>query len=290
MKTFLNAFPVPKGFFANGADGEFRMFTLAHILPLLILGGTIYLLFRFRKKIAASKHESILRNGIAILMIIMEMSYFWRLLYVGGNIIDHLPITICGWACTIGAFMLFTKNRTMFGIVYYVGLGFSITALFYPTVLTANGPMRYRYYQYFLEHGLIFVSIFYMIFVHKFRPTLKLMIPAAAFLIVLAAIAIPVNLKYNIANGYIRDANYLFIAITEQEFSIATVFSPPALSYFFAFAVLSTLFFGSYLPWLIMDRKRGKRAESEKSKSSEPISTASEDIFAEAAATDNVDT
>ena len=41
----------------------------------------------------------------------------------------------------------------------------TIFALITPTVITYTGPTRFRYYQFWLEHTLGYISIFYMIFI-----------------------------------------------------------------------------------------------------------------------------
>ena len=38
-------------FFGAGTEVEFRNFTLAHLLPILVAAGVIYLIWRFRKQL-----------------------------------------------------------------------------------------------------------------------------------------------------------------------------------------------------------------------------------------------
>lgn len=61
-------------------------------------------------------------------------------------------------------------------------------ALITPTVITYTGPTRFRYYQFWAEHLLGYVAIFYMIFVHNMRPAIKSLIKAYVALVVMAAI------------------------------------------------------------------------------------------------------
>ena len=47
------------------------------------------------------------------MLIITEMSYFWRLVGVeslGANPIDHLPITVCGWAVIFCSNLVLSKG------------------------------------------------------------------------------------------------------------------------------------------------------------------------------------
>ena len=153
-------------FFGKGDEVEFRNFTLAHILPILLMIVVIVLVYVFRNKLRNSKHEKNLRLALALVMIVCEMSYFWRLVGVpslGANPEDHLPITLCGWGVIFGSYMLVTKNQTLFDIPYFWLFSGTIFALITPTVITYTGPTRFRYYQFWLEHTTGYIAVFYMI-------------------------------------------------------------------------------------------------------------------------------
>lgn len=247
-------------FFGKGEEVEFTNFTLAHFLPIIIAAGIIYLIFRFRDKLVDWKHEGKLRFGIAMAMIVCEMSYFWRLVGVpelDPNPIDHLPITICGWAIILGSYMIVTKSQNLFDIVYFWVFAGTIFALITPTVITYTGPTRFRYYQFWLEHTLGYIAIFYTIFVHKMRPTIKSAVRSYIALFVLAVIAFAAN---NIIGP---GANYLFLAKPESTPSILDILpSNYALRIVIMALAVTLLFFLSYLPWLIMDKKRKGKCES----------------------------
>ena len=170
MKEFLNYF------FGKGETEEFTNFTLAHFLPILVAVGIILLIWRFKDKIQACKHEKAFRYTLAFLLIVSEMSYYWRLVGIPSldpNPVDHLPITVCGWAVVFCSFMVIGKSQSLFDIVYFWLFAGSIFALITPTVISFTGPTRFRYYQFWLEHTLGYISVFYMVFVHKMRPTVK---------------------------------------------------------------------------------------------------------------------
>jgi len=244
MKTFISYF------FGQGEEVEFEYFSLAHILPIVLMIGIITLLIIFGKKIKNYKHEGRIRFAMAFLLIITEMSYFWRLVGVeslNANPVDHLPITVCGWAIIFGSYMVVTKNKTLFDIVYFWVFAGSIFGLLTPTVITYTGPTRYRYYQFWLEHTLGFIALFYMIFVHDMRPKIKSMIKSYSALAILGSVALVVN---NIFPG----ANYLYLARPESTKSILD-FLPE--NYIVRILIMATivalLFFVFYLPWLIKD-------------------------------------
>jgi hypothetical integral membrane protein (TIGR02206 family) len=190
---------------------------------------------------------------MAFIMIVSEMSYFWRLVGITSlnpNPVDHLPITVCGWGIIFASYMVIGKSQTLFDIVYFWLFAGTIFALITPTVITYTGPTRFRYYQFWLEHTMGYIGVFYMIFVHKMRPTVKSAIKSYAALFVLAVIAF-------VANRVIGPgANYLFMARPEDTPSILDILPPNfAVRLLVMAVVVTTLFVLSYLPWYLKDRK-----------------------------------
>ena len=253
MKEFL------KYFLGQGTEIEFTNFSLAHFLPVLLMIAVILLIYRFRQPIADWKWEKKIRYVMAFMLILSEMSYYWRLIAMpelGPNPVDHLPITVCGWVVVFSSYMLLSKSQTLFDICYFWLLSGSVFALITPTVISYTGPTRFRYYQFWVEHTMGYVAVFYMIFVHKMRPTIKSAIKAYVALIVLAVIAYFVN-------DMLPGANYLFMAAPESTPSVLDILPPNhALRICVMALAVSTLFVVAYVPWYLKDRK-AKREQKE---------------------------
>jgi hypothetical integral membrane protein (TIGR02206 family) len=240
-------------FFGAGEPGEFKDFTFAHLAPILVAAGIIYLIYHFRNEIRNSKHDTTIRYVLAFTMIVSEMSYFWRLVGVEAldpNAVDHLPITVCGWSIVFCSYLVIGKSQSLFDIAYFWLFAGTIFALITPgAVLSVTGPTRYRYYQFWVEHTFGYFTIFYMMFVHKMRPTIKSAIKSYSALAILAVVAY-------VANDMLPGANYLFMAKPESAPSILDILPPIFAVRILIMAVaVTTLFFLAYLPWLLMDRK-----------------------------------
>ena len=137
----------------------------------------------------------------------------------------------------------------------------SIFALITPTVLTYTGPTRFRYYQFWSEHTLGYIAIFYMIFVHKMRPNVKSAIRSYVSLVILAVIAYFSNVI--IGEG----ANYLFLARPEAAPSVLDILPPNfVLRTLIMASVITALYFVAYLPWLIKDIKAKKAQTTNQAK------------------------
>ncbi len=260
MLDFLNYF------FGKGEDIEFTNFSLAHFLPIIVTVVIIFFIYRFRENIKNMKNEIVFRYIIAFTLIFSEMSYYWRLIAIpslGPNPVDHLPITVCGWVAVFGSYMVIGKSQTLFDISYFWAFAGSIFALITPTVITYTGPTRFRYYQFWGEHLVCYIALFYMIFIHKMRPKIKSFIKAYVGIIILAAIAYYANRL--IGPG----ANYLFMARPEDTPSILDILPPNfALRLLIMAAAITFLFVLAYLPWYIKDKKSQKvnNTESEETK------------------------
>lgn len=254
MLEFLNYF------FGKSENVEFTNFSLAHFLPVILAAGLIFCVYRFRKNIRGLKNEVDFRYLIAFVLIVSEMSYYWRLIAVpslGPNPIDHLPITVCGWVAIFASYMVIGKSQTLFDLCYFWTFAGSTFALITPTVITYTGPTRFRYYQFWAEHLVSYIAIFYMIFVHNMRPNIKSLVKAYIGIAILAAIAYFANQMLG------PGANYLFMARPEDTPSILD-FLPPnfALRLLVMAAAITALFVLSYVPWFIKDKKAAKQAAS----------------------------
>ena len=246
-------------FFGQGTEIEFVSFSLAHFIPILVMLAIILLTWRFKDNLRSCKREEVFRYILAFAMIVSEMSYFWRLVGVPAlnpNPVDHLPITVCGWSIIFCSYLVIGKSQTLFDIAYFWLFSGTVFALITPTVISYTGPTRYRYYQFWAEHTLGYISIFYMIFVHKMRPTIKSAIKSYVALAVLAVIAYTANDM--IGPG----ANYLFMAKPEDTPSILDILPPNfALRIVIMAAAITTLFVLAYIPWFLKDRKEKKLRE-----------------------------
>ncbi len=242
-------------FFGMGTEPEFAMLSLAHFAPILAMLGAIALIWRFRDGIRRFRGEEALRYVLAFALIICDMSYYWRLSaapHLSAGAVESLPIGVCCWSTIFCSYMLIGKKQTLFDICYFWLLSGSLFALATPTPLTFTGPTRYRYYQFWCEHTLGYVAVFYMIFVHGMRPTVKSAFKSFSALLVLAGIAYYVN-------TLIPGANYLYMARPEAAPSVLDILPANfALRLAIMIAAIAAMYALAYLPWYLHDRRAAK--------------------------------
>ena len=201
-----------EGFFGFGPPGTFHANSWMHLAPLLVCAGLILLVWITRESLRDWKYEIRFRYMLSFLLFLMEFSYFLWLLYVGdssGNylMMSKLPLHVCDLGLIVCMFMVTSKNKTLFGINFFVTLFGAMLACIIPqTVLDGADPSFYRYYQYFGEHLLPFFVTVYMMIVHRMRPRYRdIWISVGA----LAAMVIPA-IKLN--NAY-PGSDYLFLKL-----------------------------------------------------------------------------
>lgn len=243
-------------FFDKGTDQEFALFTPAHFIPILLLIGALFLLYRYRDSIRNFPYETNFRYMLGFMLIICDMSYYWRLAacpWLSGGPAENLPIGVCAWSVIFCSFMVIGKSQRLFDISYFWLLSGSLFALLTPTPLTFCGPTRFRYYQFWLEHTLGYVALFYMIFIHRMRPNRRSFFRSYFALLGLSAFAAWVN-------SMIPGANYLYMARPESTPSVLDILPPNyGLRILVMVAVITALFGLAYLPWYMKDRKNASR-------------------------------
>lgn len=239
-------------FFGQGTEPEFALFTPAHLIPIFLLFAALFLLHRYRDTIRTSPYETNFRYILGFMLIICDMSYYWRLAsspWLSNGAVEPLPIGVCAWSVIFCSFMVIGKSQRLFDISYFWLLTGSIFALLTPTPLTFCGPTRFRYYQFWLEHTLGYIALFYMIFVHGMRPNIRSIIRSYTALLGFAAFAAWVN-------SMIPGANYLYMARPESAPSVLDILPPHyGLRISIMVAVITLMFGLAYLPWYLKDKK-----------------------------------
>lgn len=247
-----------EGFFGYSETPVFKYFSPAHLLPILLLGIGIFLVYRYRERLRGWKHEDTFRTIMGAWLIFSEVSYYWRLLYVGNSqdgtqMMTFLPLQLCEWTAYAAAFMLIKKNRHLYDIAFYITLTLGLIPIATPAVLTGVGFAHYRYYAFWFEHTIPILGVCYMTFVHGFRPDYRKVYKPLAMLGVLAGLAIYANL-------HIPGANYMYLAAGTPGDSLANILPANVWARLaVATAAICVVFALISLPQILRERKEKRR-------------------------------
>lgn len=214
-----------EGFFGYGEIDDYKPFSLAHFLPIIIAILLIFIIYKKRNSIKTSKYENAIRLTIGMICLFAELGYFWRLLYTGSgdprnpDLLRHLPLQICEWSCIFASIMLMNKNKYFYQYCVYVSLTLGIFPLIITNVISTTGPCYFRYYQYWTEHLMPIIGVFYMTFVHGFRPEMKGILFPIIFLVSMGLVAIQANLNIEYATYfYLNYAHYLIPFLPSNQY------------------------------------------------------------------------
>lgn len=189
-----------EGFFGFSTTRDFEMGSLAHIIPILLMLITIFVIYKYRNKIKENpKLDNNIASTLTIIMIFAELSYWWRIIYVGPEsetahgLLFKLPIQVCQWTLLITVCAMITKSKNLLGTSFFLASIPTLLAIVAPMVLYNTGPSYFRYYQFWLEHLIPVISVYYMLFMHRYKIEFKHIISALSVLSVLFFTACKAN-------------------------------------------------------------------------------------------------
>ena len=252
------------GFFGLSSEVVFKPFSIAHFVPIILAVAAIILIWKKRDAIRQWKGENTFRFVYAFIMIICEMSYFWRLQYVGPGMDDDttmmgfLPLQVCQWTLILTTFMMMSKSKRLFPMSFFMTMSVGLLPLFVPAVISYTGPTYYRYYQFWGEHLLPIVGMFYMMFVHGFEAKPSGIPMTLGFLVLLALPCIYFN-------EHFEDAEYMYL----KHSTYSTLNFLPESPYLTLLVLLVAVLLLLGLTYVIYGLITGKLGKKAKEKASE---------------------
>ena len=228
-----------------GEVEEFVLFSKTHFAALATILFLNVVIFFMRKHIRKTVLKDIIRYGLGITLIAQEISLnlfrYWNGTW---SFATSLPLHLCGFAVICCAIIALTKNEKLYSVVYFWGIGGATMALITPDLSTYGFP-HFRFYQFFISHGLIVTTILYMTFIEQYRPTIK---SFRKSFVTLNLLLIPIGLV-----NYLTGGNYFFIARPPQTASLIDLLGPWPF-YILWFEVLGLVLFAlCYIPFAIKD-------------------------------------
>lgn len=152
---------------------EFRFFSFQHIIALVIIFiGAVVIFILFRK--SRNKHlRTYTALFLSLVLIINELAY-----HIYWDVIDcwiptyALMLHMCGMSILILPYALFIWKKKiqkyLAEITYFWGLGGALQALLSPDI-NVHGFPEYKYFSFFISHGLIIITALFIILAFNIR-------------------------------------------------------------------------------------------------------------------------
>jgi hypothetical integral membrane protein (TIGR02206 family) len=233
-------------FFARDYTGApFELFGPAHLAFLAFLLVIYVFLYILRDRFS-DRQKNFFRWFLAVWMVLNELAFHaWNIYYGLWSIQWHLPLHICAIMVFASAYMLVTRNATIYEFSYFLGIGAAIQALLTPDAGIYGFP-HFRFFQTLTAHGLIIVCALYMTWVEKFRPHPKSLVRVFVGMNIYMAVIFVFN--------RLIGSNYLFIAHKPETASLIDVLGPWPWYILSLEGIGIALCLLLYLPFFLKDR------------------------------------
>ncbi|WP_105619723.1 YwaF family protein [Vallitalea okinawensis] len=230
-----------KLFMWTGDTPDFHLLSLEHIAGLMSLLAIYFIIVHKRENIRSNQRLNTYLQVIAgALMIIQEIALnIWRYQMGLWSLASSLPLHLCSLALMIGPFLYITKSQKLFDLLYYWSFG-AFVAILTPDIGTTGFP-SFRYYQFFLSHGLILFQVIYMMTVLGMRPSTKSL---KTTLIYTNIIMLTIGMINFMVGG-----NYFFIARKPETASFMDLLGPWPVYIIFMELIAWGIFMLMYLPF-----------------------------------------
>lgn len=231
--------------FAAAPNIELPQFlNLPNVYAALALIAVSVWLASFKRSSESTKR--IIRYVLAIALWVDEIIWHvWNFRQGQWTVQTMLPLHVCSVMIWLAGFMLIFKNYRIYEFGYFLGLG-AATQILLTSAPSLELFIQYRYYQLYISHGLLIISVVYMTTVEGFRPTwgsfYRAVIGTTLYLVLIFRI------------NFLLDSNYMFLAHKPEEFASLLDILPDWPFYILYMEALGILtFFLSYLPFAIKD-------------------------------------
>ncbi|MBM7644977.1 putative integral membrane protein (TIGR02206 family) [Scopulibacillus daqui] len=233
---------------------SFHLFSKEHILALAIIGLLGVCLFVFRRFLQQPHWEKFVRYLLAFLLIVSEISLqSWYIYFHEWSPRYSLPLELSDLTVLLSIVMLLTRSAGLFKYIYFAGLGSSLQAILTPDLSVYSFP-HFRYIEFFVSHGGVFLACLFMIAVEKFKPTFRSLWETVLALNIYGACIFIVNRLVN--------ANYLYIMKKPNLPTVLDVLGPWPWYLIPMEAIIIIAFLILYAPFYIYEKIRERSAFS----------------------------
>ncbi len=261
---------------AGTVPREFRSWTAEHLVPVVvILAGSIGLglaVRRLRRRDLRAGSRLLDRAGLwmSLALWVNELAYQAYWFAVGGwSPATALMLQMCGLSILFLPVMFFTGSprarQFLFDVLYFWGIGGALQALIAPDIGSSGFP-AYRYFSFFLSHGLIIALTVLMAAAGGLRITIRSLLRALAVTTVLLVPVYGVDQALRLIPPY-DPGNYFVLGYPPPTGSVVDVLARvfgPSPRYAVGLLLMGIAVFAVlYSPWPLARRagsRRGARA------------------------------
>jgi hypothetical integral membrane protein (TIGR02206 family) len=223
----------------------FEMFSIPHIVFLLVFVGLCFVLVYFRKQL--QPHQFTIKWTLFSILVLSEVSQQLWLVLTKQWEYSNLPIQLCSLSTFMAIYLFLKPSKKIFYLLFFTGILPPILSMVTPE-LFYQFP-HFRFLKYFLHHATITWSVLFFIVFEGYRVPKKAI---GTGLILLNIIAIPVFFL-----NLLLDTNFFYLANPTESETILSFFGTGILYYINLEIAALIVFFITYLPMgMLIKRER----------------------------------
>jgi hypothetical integral membrane protein (TIGR02206 family) len=221
----------------------FRPYSAWHYAMLLAIGAALALaiVVRRRRPVDAWATGPVERAVALGYLAVWVASFVWLRLSRYYDPLSTYPLQMCHWCAVVAAVSLIRPQRALRAIAYFCGLALCTQAIITPGL--TEGPALYRFWFFWLSHGLVLGVPLYDVAARGYRPHWRDYAIGCAAALAYVAIVLPVDLL----TGW----NYGFVGPGKPETpSIVDLLGPWPLRLVWIVLLAAAAMLVVFLPWL----------------------------------------
>jgi len=228
-------------FFSYTDFGEtFFLFSLQHALSVLIFAILpCILLLLLKNRLKTWKKEPVFRIGLGIFGLLLEFGlYAWHI-FSGGETDwrEIIATTLCGLSIYLSSYAMITLSRRISPVVYFYSFGAVFSFLLADNSFGYN---RFRYYTFFIIHGLILFEAVYLRVIHRVKADRKAFIRACLILVPILVASMILNPVFEMNFFYMQFPPFENFPVYQQLYDMNGYFYSAAVfaSYYILMAAM----------------------------------------------------
>jgi len=197
------------------------------------------------------KGQTRLGVGMAVVILCFNIAYISIIVAKGEfDYRTDLPLNFCVILPYLMPYVMYSKNKIMYGIMYFGVLGGTFQGIITPH-LDGIGFPSYVYIKFWIEHAGLIILILYATIVYKMRPSWRDYRNAIIFLFGYFFI-------FLMSINYLIGSNYGYTMSKPPNGSLLDFFGPWPLYIIVATCIAFPFFFLLYFPFFWKDRRARK--------------------------------
>ncbi|MCM1992243.1 TIGR02206 family membrane protein [Oceanirhabdus seepicola] len=245
-------------FWKSTARGDhLKLYSPEHIIALSLILGIIIFMFISKDKLSTIETKRKVGRILACVLFLQTFFlHFWFFDSGTFSLQESLPLYLCRITSILCIFMILKENFSFFEIIYFWGLGGATQALLTPDTGGFQFP-HWIYIQFFIAHGGILISIFFMMIAYEYKPNLNSLKRTFKYSYVYLFIVFIIN--------YLVGGNYSYLRTKPLTPTVLDYL--PIYPYYIPIMVIGMflIFFVLYIPFIktdVMGKKSNKSTDN----------------------------